>query len=211
MPRSIVGLAVGLVATLVALPAAAVEPPAEGDPYGRAGWYVGLGAVYAFEDLGGDAAQLKLPNPPYEPSFEPNFDDSAGIHIRGGYRVAPHFAVEFGYEWLEGFDAGAAEPDLEVDSHLITLDAKLFALTGRVQPYALAGVGVHIANLEIVDDAFDKPWEESTGFGARFGVGVDYYLTPHWVLELEGTYLVSTGDTKHFDYGSLVLGVQYRF
>jgi opacity protein-like surface antigen len=188
-----------------------VEPPADGEAYDRPGWYVGLGGVYAFEDLGGDAAQLKLPSPPYAPSFEPNFDDSAGINIRGGYRVAPHFAVELGYEWLEGFDAGAADPDLEVDSHLITLDAKLFALTGRLQPYARAGVGVHIANLEIVDDAFDKPWEESTGFAARFGVGVDYYLTPRWVLEVEGTYLVSTGDTKHFDYGSLMFGAQYRF
>jgi opacity protein-like surface antigen len=198
-------------ATLVALPAAAVEPPAADETYGRPGWYLGLGGVYAFEDLDGDAAQLGLPNPPYPSSFEPNFDDSAGINLRGGYRLAPHFAVELEYEWLEGFDDKGARPQLEVDSHLVLLDAKVFALTGRLQPYAKAGVGVHITNLEIVDDAYDKPWEGSTGFAARFGIGVDYYLTPHWLLELEGNYLVGTGDAKYFDYGGLMLGAQYRF
>ena len=195
-------------ALLVGANARALEP---GEDHARSGWYVGLGAVYAFEDFDGDAAQLALPDPPYAARFEPRFDDSAGIHLLGGYRVTPHFALELGYEWLEGFDAKAAEPDLEVDSHLITLDAKLFALTGRVQPFARAGVGVHLANIEIVDGDFRKPWEESSGFAARFGIGVDYYLTRHWVVGVEGRYVLSTGDTKHFDYGGLMLGAQYRF
>ena len=211
MSRPIVVIAAGFVAALCALPAAAVEPPTPAADYGRSGWYAGLGGVFAFEDLGGDAAQLGLPATTYSPKFEPSFDDSAGVNIRAGYRVTPHFAVEFQYEWLEGFDDNGAKPPLEVDSHLFTLDAKVFALTGRIQPYARAGVGVHIANLEIIDSAFEKPWEESTGFAARFGVGVDYYLTPNWALALEGSYLVSTGDTKHFDYGGLMLGAIYRF
>jgi len=199
------------VVVVFAVPAAAVEPPAETEAYDRSGWYLGVGGVFAFEDLGGDAAQLGLPNPPYPSQFEPDFDDSAGVNIRAGYRFAPRVAVEFQYEWLEGFDDNGAAPRLEVDSSLLTLDAKFFALTGRVQPYARAGVGVHFANLEIVNDDFDKPWEDSTGFAARFGVGIDYYLTPHWALALEGSYVVSTGDTKHFDYGGLLFGAQYRF
>jgi opacity protein-like surface antigen len=196
-----------MMASLTGASAAEDAPPAEAAPsaFDREGWYGGLAAVYAMED------------------FDQPFDDSAGAAIRLGYRAHAHVAAELRYEWLEGFDSSGfipafADPalnlpdgDAELDTHQATLAAKLFVLTGRVQPYALVGGGLLVVNTELKADKFKKPFRVQLGFAGRFAAGVDLYLTEHIVLGAEAAYLVPTGPVSGERYGSFELGLQYRF
>jgi opacity protein-like surface antigen len=152
------------VASLVASPSGGADREAGDRDSARTGSYFGLGGVYALED------------------FNRSFDDSAGINVRGGYRASPNMAFELTYEWLEGFDSTAGTPEVELDTHLITANARLFGLTGRFQPYALVGVGILIVNTELKLPDVPKPFEVEAGFTARFGGGVDFYLSEHKVL-----------------------------
>ena len=173
------------------------EDPPPGQPGDRSfdatGLYFGLGGVYALED------------------FDRSFDDSAGVNARLGYRASANMAFELSYEWLEGFDSTAGAPEVELDTHLLTANAKLFALTGQLQPYLLAGIGVLIVNTELRVPGVSKPYEVDTGFTARFGGGVDLHLSERIVLNLEGSYLAPSGPVKGENYGTLGAGFQLRF
>jgi hypothetical protein len=184
--------------------------PASGDAYDRTGFHVGLGGVYAFEEFGYDIDNLGV-GVAFEGNFNPGFDDSAGIDVLLGYRVHPGVDVEFQYEWLEGFDSTRGDPPLEIDTHLVVFNARGFLLTGRWQPYGLVGAGVLIANTEIVHSSFKKPFDTDVGPVFRFGGGLDFYATPHWVIGLDGAYLLAIADVKHADHGTLALKFRYRF
>jgi opacity protein-like surface antigen len=181
------------VASLAASPSRGADPEAGDRDFARTGPYFGVGGVYALED------------------FSRSFDDSAGINARGGYRALPNMAFELSYEWLEGFDSTAGVPEVELDTHLISANARLFGLTGRFQPYALVGVGILIVNTELKLPDVDKPFKVEAGFTARFGGGLDFYLSEHTVLNLEGTYLAPSAKVKGENYGTLGASFQYRF
>ncbi len=211
-PR-LAGLGTALLVALVAgnSPARAEHPPAP-DP-ARTGFHLSLGGVYAFENLDETIGSLDVEEAyaPGSAGRDPGFDDSAGIDLRLGYRPHARFDLALFYEWLEGFDSTRTQPPLEIDTHLITLDGRVFLLTGRTQPYALLGLGALVANTEIVDGAFDKPFDTNAGFAARLGGGVDFYLSPHWLVELEGAYVVPTGAVRRNEYGTLGFKLGYRF
>ena len=91
----------------------------------------------------------------------------------------------------------------------ITTDLKGFLLTGRLQPFALVGIGTTIGE---VRDSFGAGLEiEEADFVARFGGGLDFYLTESLALTLDASYVLPTGDLADFDYVSLGWGLQYRF
>ena len=79
---------------------------------------------------------------------------------RGGYRCHPHVSAELQFEWLDKFEGGSivetgmtpvsGDPpvedtlrnfDLELETLVFTSNAKGYLLTGRYQPFVLAGVG----------------------------------------------------------------------
>lgn len=182
-----------VVASLVALPSRAADPEAGALDAARTGPFLGVAGVYALE------------------AFDRSFDDSAGINVRVGYRAFPNMAFELTYEWLEGFDSTAGTPERELDTHLITANARLFGLTGRFQPYALVGLGILVVNTEWRQPGAPKPYAVEAGFTARFGGGLDFYLSEHTVLNLEGTYLAPSGNVKGEPYGTLGASYQYRF
>lgn len=199
-----------LAALALAAPTASAGSPSE--DFARPGWYLGLGAFYAISDYDLTTDELDVV-PPEPPGTDPEFTNTGGVDFRAGYRACPRWAFEFDYQWQAGFDStnDDVDPKLEIDTHLLSLNAKLFAATGRWQPYALLGASLLIVNTEIVDDDFEKPWDLDAGFAPRFGVGLDYHLDAHWALTLEGTYLVSVGTFDDVDMGSAGAGVQYRF
>lgn len=168
------------------------------EAFDRSGPYLGLSGVYALESF--DDSEFK-------------FDDSAGVNLRFGYRAFPNLSFELAYEWLEGFDSTSGpvgEGEREYDTHLITANAKILGMNGRYQPYALVGGGVLVVNIEHVGE-LPKPWVVYAGFAARFGGGVDVYLSRHFAINLEGTYVVPAARVKDQQYGTLGLGFQYRF
>ncbi|MDH3213706.1 MAG: porin family protein [Myxococcales bacterium] len=206
-------LGIGLLAALVATAAPGrAETPGEPD-YARTGFHLGLGGAYAFENFDYDIGSLDVETafPPGSSGIDPGLDDSAGIDVRIGYRLHERYDLALLYEWLEGFDSTRTSPPLELDTHLLTLDSRFFCLTGRTQPYALVGLGILIVNTEIVASSFAKPFDVNVGFAARFGAGVDFYLTRGWLFGLEGSYVVPTGPVEKADYGTLGFKFEHRF
>src|SRR5690349_16033297 len=70
-------------------------------------------------------------------------DDGAGIDVRGGYRLLPNFALEGNFQLYDGFNFDSDQSsNLDVIGFAFTANAKAYALTGRIQPYGLFGIGV---------------------------------------------------------------------
>ena len=211
--RALACVAVGIAALAAGGNAAQAEPPQP--DYARSGWYLGLGGIFAIEDMSLDTTQLGMV-PPQPAATDPNFGNSGGVDFRAGYRVNSRVAVELDYQFQAGFDSSnpavvlPGTGGIEIDTHLLSLNAKVFAATGRWQPYGLLGASLLIFNKEIVDRK-PKPWNIDYGFAPRFAAGLDYYICENWALTLEGTYIVPVGVLDGANYGTVGGGFQYRF
>ena len=74
------------------------------DDPSRTGFYIGLGAAFAFENFSFDTEKLGMTGI-LPPNLDPGYDNSQGAHIQLGYRVHRSVGLEFLYEFLEGFDS----------------------------------------------------------------------------------------------------------
>lgn len=187
-----------------------------GDEYSRNGVYFMPTAAFAIE------------------RFESrDLENSYGAGARLGYRFHPHLAAEVEYQWLGGFDCeGHARcyvtggPEVgglkikEYSAHVGTVNAKAFVLTGRVQPYALVGVGG--GSFEVNKEArILLPDGESYGessysshrgdFVSRYGIGVDLYGDESWAMFTEAAYVLPFGSLRDLDYVSIEWGFLWRF
>ena len=139
-----------------------------------------------------------------------NVDGSYGFGARLGLRFHPHLAAELHSEWIEGFDLQQVPGDhSEIRTWTNTINGKFYIGHGRLQPYALAGVGLQrawVRNPIPGGVNFDD-----VAFVGRVGAGLDLELTPHVALNLEGSYLAPTGDLEGYDTVSVGVGLKYRF
>lgn len=168
-------------------------------------------------------------------------DDSFGVTGRGGYRCHPNVSAELQFEWLDNFDGTIAENgmpmndtarrfELELESLVFTTNVKGHLMTGRYQPFVLLGLGfmrMESKTRDVSPAALPRPpgcpadlsiscfsaqaRERITKVAARFGGGLDFYLTENVVVSAEGSYLMPTGKLSGLDYYSFSLGLQYRF
>jgi opacity protein-like surface antigen len=163
------------------------------DDFARNGAYLGLaGSVGIFpeaeddlDDVGGDV------------------DTGLGLNARAGYRVHPHFAAEAEFEWVHS-SIEFAGADVDFDTFVGTVNGKGFLLTGRFQPFAMIGIG----GLG-VDGEGDSGGD--SGFAARFGGGIDIYITRNFYGAVDASYVLPTGDVDDFDLVSIGWGFGYRF
>ena len=170
-------------------PAAVIEE--EELEYARTGPYIGLGGVYAIELFDGGM----------------NVDNSNGFHVRAGYRVHPHVAVEARYEHYLNFETDPLPGHFEGWS--VTANVKGFILTGRWQPYVLFGMGyldINYPGPNRVGDA--RPGDD---FAMRFGMGMDAHLTEHISIGPEIAYVLPVGDAEDLDFLTIGLGLQFNF
>ena len=169
-------------ALMIAAPAAA-----ENSYYARTGPYVGTGLALGFDNFDGVG----------------NLDLSTGVgfDIWGGFRIIPNLAVEAQLEYIDRVNIGP----LELDVFTFTANVKGYLLTGRIQPFLLAGIGASVWDANAFSSA--------SGFSARFGGGVDFYLSERFdfALQMSTSYVVTTGDIDGLDYVSLIFGAQYLF
>jgi len=177
----------GLALILIAM-AASPATAQDGEDYARTGAYVGAGLALGWENYDGSPG---------------GFDTGVGFDVWGGYRFHPNFAGELELEYVDRVNLGA------LDTSLLTFTTNLkgYLATGRVQPFALVGIGVTRVGVGSLSGAV---------FGARFGGGIDYYVTENVSLGATASYLLTAGDVDPFlgggfDYVSLVMGAQYRF
>lgn len=161
--------------------------PAEPLEYSRPGGYLGVGGAYALQNFSIPGGQ----------------DDAASIAFRGGYRGEPWLAVELLGEVLTTFE-GTGPLDNDVRGYAVTVNAKVLAPLGRVEPWLEAGVG-------LLDMDQDRRSHRQEDFVFRSAVGLDLHVTPHWAVYGEAAYLLPTGDVERYDYATFGGGLLYRF
>lgn len=170
-----------------------------GAAFDRPGLYVGAGPLYAVENFDDDTY---------------DFDGSAGFDLRAGWRFTPHVALEGQLQYFDEFgttvDVGVREIDLDLEGVTFTTNGKFHLLRGRVQPYALIGLGV--SYLEATASLGSRSVSgDDAAFAFRGGGGVDVHLTEHVLLAAEATYLLNTDALSSFDMVPILASVQYRF
>ena len=183
------------------------------DDFDRPGAYIGVNGVYGvslFQDdinaIAGLADDFRL-------------GDSGGVNARIGYRVVSWFAIEAEYEWIKSMDLTFQGQDIgDFKPNTVTANLKFIIPVWRIQPYLIVGGGAAIWNI-------DSPIQNqsSTGFAGRVGLGLDNYLTKHWVVNLEATGVLNTNNIdpskisnditsiSHIYYFSFSAGLTYRF
>lgn len=196
-------LSVSILALVLAGPAQA----ASGPDYARPGPYVGIGLGLGYENYHTDA-------PITDPSAGYGFD------AWGGYRWFSWLATELQLEYLNGFNFrfnAPPEPGIGFEGEQVTFtgNVKVYPpMNWRIQPFALAGVGLGYTKFErTVAD-----WKESdTGLAARFGGGVDFWVTENVALNANASYILQReqddllSSDNNLDYISVVIGAQMRF
>ena len=176
---------------------------AENGDYARSGLYVGGGLVGGFTTrLEGQLTEIPgVNNVEVDPSF--------GLAGRLGARITPHLALEAHYEWMEDFETSVDGTEIsETRTQALTGDVKGYLATGRVQPYLSAGLGFLSARSDDPVSTFQKT---DTDFAARFGGGVEFYVTENIGLSVDTGYVLPTGDVEDLDYVSVGAGVFFRF
>ena len=159
------------------------EDEGEQAPYSRRGPLVAIGANAAVGPLGEGS---KLAN------------DAYGLHASAGYRCNGRVASEFEVERHTGY-----EPVGGVDYRptVVTSNARVYVLKGRIQPYVLFGGGLMWVSTR----------GGTTGFAIRAGSGLDFYLNESFVLNGKLDYVRAFQAISGTDYLTLSLGVGYRF
>jgi hypothetical protein len=110
---------------------------------------------------------------------------------------------------MDDFETSVAGVGIaETRTSALTADVKGDLATGRIQPFLTTGVGFLNAKS---DDPVTNFKKTDTGFAARFGGGVDFYLTEVVGLSLDTSYVVPTGEVKNLDHVSVGAGVFLRF
>jgi hypothetical protein len=179
-----IGAAVALLVVLGA-PAAAEEE----DVAGR-GFYGNLGAVWSLAAFDVPAAVGQ--------------QDSWGLDARVGYRVHPNLGLEAQYQWAARHELTGGGAQLNVvETNAGTGNARIFLLSGPLQPYVLLGVGVVHAALERGDDKLEAAF--------RGGGGFQVFFTDHIGAYAELTYLKPFTSLGDFNTVPIAFGGAYRF
>ncbi len=199
----------GLLALGLAVEAAAEPPPK--DDWSRRGFYLGINGVYGaelFEDDIEDALG----------DLDADLKGTGGLNARAGYRIFSWLAAEVKYEWMNDFTTEILGTEaLNLAIHTFTVGPKFVLPFWRTQPYLHVGLGAQYRNTGISGTSID---DEDWGFTVRPGVGIDFYLTRHIVLnaEFDGVLGVSSlstpgpaGSINDTIYLSIGGGLQYRF
>jgi N-acetylneuraminic acid mutarotase len=158
------------------------------------GLYVGLGGGYAWEDFGGG-----------------NAGNSAVANGRIGYRFLDYLALEGMGEGAIHFNGTSGQFN-SAHTRIATgwINGKIYPtarLTGAIQPYALAGAGW------MFERTAGGPGgtEEDNGVAGRFGGGIDFFLTEHLFLTIDGAYVLPADHVSELKHAIAGGAIQYRF
>jgi outer membrane protein W len=207
----------GLVFALVT----AVAASAAADDFSRPGPYLGLGGTFGtdfFEDDVEDAVEDVTGT-----SVDLDIDNSWGLNATLGYRMLPFLATELQYEYIDSFQIDVDSPansTLDLSGHVATLNLKLVLPTWRIQPYVLLGIGAAFYTTEgrvLNTNLFEN---DEWVLAGRVGVGIDFYLTRHLVLNVAATTVLTADDVSEdfnltdvggLNYLAVQGGLQIRF
>ena len=196
MRTTITALMVG--ALLLSAPIAMAADADE--DFAREGGYISLSALVAFDttqqaDLGG-ATFLPI-----------KVDPGYGLTLRGGWRHMDHLSSELVLDVMIDRDYKVAGLTFLSSTTVAgSFQLKAPILTGRIQPYAVAGAGIFY----FMQSATADDWVR---FQLRGGLGLDVYVTRNWVFNIEGLYQYPTRRVNGVRVRDVLLttGIAYRF
>ena len=183
-------------------PAEPEESADEGDSsdsdtggYDRDGWYAGLG--------GGAALEL---------FDDGNAGDSGFVQLRAGYHFLRFASLEVQLEYTPKFKGKSGDfQGVDVATWAAWANAKGYPTapwTGRFQPFGMVGIAWmwdrRTGSAVIGAD-------ENGGFAARFGGGIDLYITDNIVVTAESAWVLPTGNLSDLNQIQIGGALQYRF
>jgi len=186
--------------------------------YARMGPYIRGGATFSFEN----SQMLQEVRDFFDVTG--STDTFIGGEGAIGYRVHPYFAFEAEFEYLgkattkvdvpQPVDAG------EIKLWDVTANGRLYPLTGRIndrfQPFLAVGLGYGTADImwsafTLANTGGFLTNESEGGFVAKFGGGLDVYLSEGIALYVDGNYILTTGDIENNDVANVGVGAMFRF
>ncbi len=201
-----------------------IEPTSPPSAF-RGKWYIGVGALYSFEDFGGNL------------DGNLDWDDSFGFNLKGGYFLTDNWALEgrFGYHSKFESDYSSTYSGLsyteryEINGEItcwdLTANIKGYpSIDGMVRPYGLFGLGIMNGNAE-GKGTLTRCWyqsgncynysirtdESETDTCVRIGAGTDLVFEKQWGLTVEASYLVGMGDLDNLKLFDLNISAFYIF
>ena len=150
--------------------------------------------------------------------FKVKAKETVGTDVRVGYRMHRNIAAELQFQWFSPTTVKVAGIDLlEIETWTFTGNLKGYLLSkrmveatgGRIHPFLVAGVG--LMHFDVQDKLGLGASSDGQDLVARFGGGLDVYVTNRLGIYLDVTYLLATGDVEGLDHVGLSLGALYRF
>jgi hypothetical protein len=186
---------------------------AQDDPNLRPGLYLGGGFTYAFPMFGKEVEVAT--------ARSLSVDSSIGANARLGYRITSWMAIEAQYEYVDGFTAKLKpghQTAMDLRAQTVTGNVKLLVPASVLQPYLVLGGG---GTLYDIKDRLGLGFSGSHwGVTGKAGIGFDLYLSPNWVLYIEGAAVFPTESIsaphgaqslEELYYISTQIGIAYRF
>jgi outer membrane beta-barrel protein len=150
----------------------------------------------------------------------PKLDDSFTYGLRYGYNFTDQFAIEAALGESPSKVKNVVGGDIDLDLTTFDVDAVWNFRNGtRFTPYAFAGVGYAIADLDrnILGTVGATPvsLKDDDGFTLNAGLGARYQATDHLFLKAEARYRYLDKVVDRFDDSlntvETTLGVGYQF
>src|SRR3954468_19852371 len=150
----------------------------------------------------------------------PKLDDSFTYGLRYGYHITDQLGIEASLGETPSTVKNVAGGDIDLDLTTFDVDAVWHFRNGtRLTPYAFAGVGYAIADLDrnILGTVGVTPVsiKDDDGFTLNAGLGARYQATDHLFLKAEARYRYLDKVVDRFDQSlntvETTLGVGWRF
>jgi hypothetical protein len=155
----------------------------------RNGVILGVGGLWALDNFDGIGLAT---------------DSSGGYNIHFGYRFNKWVSTDLHIERYQEFDA----PPGEVNGWAVGLDGRSYFMHGPIQPFALFGISY--LDMETTNNTAPNPEKTDDGPALRFGIGMDWFMTPRIVFSPDISYLLGLGEVSDYDVVVFSLGFQYR-
>jgi len=176
------------------------------DDFARPGGYLSLGVGGANSTFTGDFDV-----------FNDFLSQALIIGLRGGQRLNRFFAFDVSLDYSAiGFETTLSNgASAEMKSVTGFGNLKLYPIGGRIQPYAMGGVGFVWGALNCYDQFGNSAYcgvpDEDIVFAGRAGGGLDIYLTPSFAISGEVAYVMPTDTFKDLNYLSYMGHLVFRF
>jgi opacity protein-like surface antigen len=134
------------------------------------------------------------------------------MQLRAGYHFLRFASLEAQLEYTPKFKGKSGDFDgVDVTTFATWLNIKGYPAapwTGLFQPFGMIGLAWMWERL--TGSAINGSIEEGA-FAARFGGGLDLYVTPHIVITAEAAYVLPTGQLDDLNQVQIGGALQYRW